>query len=73
MAGTDELSPPSVTSVSRIHLPFRICLLISVSVALDGTMILFAMIVLSIFHPGRLLDRDEPTVDEKKNDLVAAA
>ena len=58
--------------MSRIPLPFQICLLMSVSVALDGTMILFAMIVLSIFHPGRLLD-DEPTVDEKKNDLTAAA
>jgi hypothetical protein len=41
-------------------------------VALDGSMIAFSMLALSVFHPGRLLDV-EPTVEEKNNGSVTEA
>jgi hypothetical protein len=41
----------------------------STAVALDGAMIVFSMIALNIFHPGRLLD-GEPAVQEKKTNSV---
>jgi hypothetical protein len=35
-------------------------------------MILFSLLVLSVFHPGRLLDK-ETAVEEGKNESVAGA
>lgn len=64
-----RLSPLSVTSVSRTHLPFLIGQLTFTAVALDGAMIVLSMIALNIFHPSRLLD-DGSVVQEKRNNSV---
>lgn len=41
----------------------------STTVALDGAMIVFSMLALNIFHPGRLLS-NEPVIKEEKEDSV---
>lgn len=72
MAGVAELSPLRVTSVSWISLLFPTGSLIFAPVALDGSMILFSMLALSVFHPGRLLDK-QTIVEENKNGSVTEA
>lgn len=44
-----------------------------VLVALDGSMIVLSMLALSVFHPGRLLDSDRATVEEKNSGSVTEA
>ena len=39
----------------------------STPVALDGAMIVVAMVALNIFHPSRLLVDDEPLIQEKNS------
>lgn len=68
-AGVVGLSLLNVTLVSRTRWPFLIGLLTSTQVALDGAMILFSMLALNVFHPGRLLQGGS-VVQEKKNDSV---
>ena len=68
-AGMAGSFPFRGTLVSRIHWSFLISQLMSTTVALDGAMIVFSMLALNIFHPGRLLS-NEPVIKEEKEDSV---
>lgn len=58
--------------MSWVDLLFLIGSLTSAPVALDGAMITLSMLALSVFHPGRLLDK-QPVVEENKDGSVAEA